>query len=75
MLFIHVLPLFYESQHQMIIFYKYSHQHTDTYVTLDVVVRASDSFGCHIMVQVALPGSFRDGETLLGLLGTPNEDM
>jgi hypothetical protein len=26
------------------------------------------------MVQVALPGGFRDGETLLGLLGTPNED-
>jgi hypothetical protein len=49
-------------------------QHTDTYVTLDVVVRESESFGCHIMVQVALPGGFRDGETLLGLLGTPNED-
>jgi hypothetical protein len=43
-------------------------------VTLDVVVRESASFGCHIMVQVALPGGFRDGETLLGLLGTPNDD-
>jgi hypothetical protein len=49
-------------------------QHTDTYVTLDVVVRESASFGCHIMVQVALPGGFREGETLIGLLGTPNED-
>ncbi|KAL3787820.1 hypothetical protein ACHAWO_012292 [Cyclotella atomus] len=51
-----------------------SDRHTDTYVTLDAVVRASASFGCYIMVQVALPGSFGDGETLLGLLGVPYED-
>jgi hypothetical protein len=47
-------------------------KHEDTLVTLEVTVHKSVSFGCHIMVQVALPGSFRSGETLLGLLGTPN---
>lgn len=46
----------------------------DSQVSLDVVVRLSDSFGCYIMVQLALPGGFRDGETLVGLLGTPNGD-
>ncbi len=47
-------------------------KHSDTFVSLDVAVHKSNSFGCYIMVQVALPGSFRSGETLLGLLGTPN---
>lgn len=47
-------------------------KHTDTSAALDVVIGTSDTFGCHIMVQVSLPGSFRSGETLLGLLGTPN---
>jgi len=47
-------------------------KHTDTFVSLDVTVHKSNTFGCYIMVQVALPGSFRTGQTLLGLLGTPN---
>ncbi len=47
-------------------------QHDDTLLALDVVVSKSASFGCHIMVQVSIPMTFHSGETLLGLLGTPN---
>lgn len=49
--------------------------HTDTLLTVDVVVRLSQQFGCHIMVQVGLPDTFRVGQPLVGLLGTPNGDM
>ncbi|KAL7447582.1 hypothetical protein ACHAXS_001865, partial [Conticribra weissflogii] len=49
-------------------------KHSDTFVSLDVTVHKSNSFGCYIMVQVTLPGSFRTGEKLLGLLGTPNRN-
>jgi len=49
-------------------------KHDDTLLTLNVTVAKSTSLGCHIMVQVTLPGLFRSGETLLGLLGTPNGD-
>ena len=37
-------------------------------------IRRSSSFGCHLLVQVFLPFSYRRDETLLGLLGTPNRD-
>jgi hypothetical protein len=47
-------------------------KHTDTLLALNVVVGNSNSFGCHVMVSVGLPGTFRSDETLLGLLGTPN---
>ncbi len=49
--------------------------HTDTHVNVKVKVDHSSIFGCFLMVQVYLPDSFRDDETLLGLLGTPNGDM
>ncbi len=49
--------------------------HTDTFMTVDVNVQYSSTFGCYLMVQVYLPESFRVDETLLGLLGTPNGDM
>ncbi len=49
-------------------------KHDDTLLTVNVTVATSASLGCHIMVQVALPGLFHSGETLLGLLGTPNGD-
>jgi hypothetical protein len=49
--------------------------HSDTLLTVDVMVQQSTTFGCHIMVQVILPDTYRAEETLLGLLGTPNGDM
>ena len=49
--------------------------HKDTYVTVDAKIKHSNRFGCFMMVQVYLPEAFRAGETLLGLLGTPNGDM
>jgi hypothetical protein len=49
--------------------------YTDTLLTIDVIVQQSVLFGCHIMVQVSLPDTYRAEETLLGLLGTPNGDM
>lgn len=49
--------------------------HTDTYVTVDVKVSYSSTFGCFFMVQVYLPETFRSDETLLGLLGLPNGNM
>jgi hypothetical protein len=45
---------------------------TDTFLIVDVVVRLSQQFGCHVMVQVGLPDTFCFGQTLLGLLGTLN---
>ena len=48
--------------------------HTDTLLKVEVTVEHSDTFGCHFLVQLAIPETFRPGETILGLLGTPNGD-
>ncbi len=48
--------------------------HTETFVSLDIAVSESSSFGCHFLVQVFIPNVYRLGETILGLLGTPNGD-
>jgi hypothetical protein len=48
---------------------------TDTLLTVDVMVQQSATFGCHFLVQVSLPDTYRTGQTLLGFLGTPNGDM
>lgn len=37
-------------------------------------VRDSDSFGCHFLTSVMIPTDFHEGETLIGLMGTPNGD-
>jgi len=49
-------------------------EHTDTSLSVDVTVQTSDTFGCLFMVEIYLPATFRSGETILGLLGTPNGD-
>lgn len=48
--------------------------HKDTNLRVLIQVRTSSNFGCHLFVQPVFPGSFRPGETILGLLGTPNGD-
>jgi len=47
-------------------------EYTQTFVSMDVTVRESSSFGCHFLVQVSMPTTYRTNETILGLLGTPN---
>ena len=59
--------------------------HTDTFLTVEVAIlpfmpssiypRWESAFGCHFTVSVGLPDTYHTGETLLGLLGTPNDDM
>ncbi|KAL7532097.1 hypothetical protein ACHAXR_006217 [Thalassiosira sp. AJA248-18] len=50
-------------------------EHTDTFLSVEVTVQTSGTFGCLFMVQIFLPGDFRLSETLLGLLGTPNGNI
>ncbi|EJK50250.1 hypothetical protein THAOC_30807, partial [Thalassiosira oceanica] len=47
--------------------------HPATNFTVDLDVRTSKgSFGCFLEAHVTIPGDYRAGETLLGLLGTRN---
>lgn len=48
--------------------------HRDTDLEIAVSIRQSSAFGCFFLVQVFLPLDYRLGETLLGLLGTPNDN-
>jgi len=47
-----------------------------TFLSTGVQIRStitfSTTFGCHMAQQVFIPFTYRSGETLLGLLGTPN---
>lgn len=47
-------------------------EYKQTFVSIDITVRESASFGCHFLVQVFMPTAYRTGSTILGLLGTPN---
>ncbi len=51
---------------------RYRIKHTATELSLDITVEESTKFGCNFLVQVFLPSGYRSGETILGLLGTPN---
>lgn len=44
-----------------------------TGVQVHLQLRESSSFGCFLLVQVFLPITYRSNETVLGLLGTPND--
>lgn len=46
--------------------------HTASFVSIDVRIQKTASFGCHFLVQVFIPFDYRPGETILGLLGTPD---
>jgi len=48
--------------------------HLDTYVSAEIRVQYSNTFGCHFFVQTFLPEAYRPGETVVGLLGTCNAD-
>ncbi|KAL7577445.1 hypothetical protein ACA910_004729 [Epithemia clementina (nom. ined.)] len=47
---------------------------TNSFVSVSLIVRQTNSFGCHFLVQVFIPTRFRSNETVLGLLATPNGD-
>lgn len=44
----------------------------ETGLEISTSVRISSSFGCFFLVQIFLPFDYRQGETLIGLLGKPN---
>jgi len=46
--------------------------HVQSDLHIEVTVQHSHNFGCHFLTQVYLPIGYRQGETLMGLLGTPN---
>jgi Kringle domain/von Willebrand factor type D domain len=47
-------------------------RYTLTRLFFRIEVRRSALFGCHFLVEVFLPNSYRPGETLVGLLGKPD---
>ncbi|GFH50342.1 hypothetical protein CTEN210_06818 [Chaetoceros tenuissimus] len=49
--------------------------HSSSGVIVQARVRDSPSFGCVFLTQVFLPSTYRVGETILGLLGTPNDSI